>query len=104
MLYLKTMKELWTAQVHILTPPSARGNTRCCTNIVAWAESPAGYEAGLRNLFERQHWSILSIRQCMRIANCIPTTDELLQQIELAREQGDGCIFGTLCYYPSKPC
>jgi hypothetical protein len=98
------MKELWTAQVHILTPPSARGNTRCCTNIVAWAESPTDYELELSVIFAYQHWSILSIRQCVRIADCIPTSDELLRQIERAREKRGSCIFGTLNYYPSKPC
>jgi hypothetical protein len=98
------MKELWTAQVHILTPPSAGDNTRCCTNVVAWAESPTDYEIKLNSFFAHRHWSILSIRQCVRVANCIPTTDELLRQIERARSQQEGCIFGTLCYYPSKPC
>jgi hypothetical protein len=31
------MKELWTAQVHLLTPPAEFGDTKCCTNVVAWA-------------------------------------------------------------------
>jgi hypothetical protein len=32
------MKELWTAQVHLLTPPAEFGDTKCFTNLVAWAD------------------------------------------------------------------
>jgi hypothetical protein len=60
--------------------------------------------ASLSTLFARRHWSILSIRQCIRVANCIPTTDELARQIERAGRRTGSCIFGTLFYYPSKPC
>ena len=98
------MKELWTAQVHLLTPPSTGGNTKCCTNVVAWAEGPLEYEAMLAAVFSRRHWSILSIRQCIRVATCIPTTEELARQIERAGTRPGSCIFGTLFYYPSKPC
>jgi hypothetical protein len=98
------MKELWTAQVHLLTPPSAGGNTKCCTNVVTWAEGPADYQASLTVVFARRHWSILSIRQCMRVANCIPTNEELVRQIDRAGRKANSCIFGTLYYYPSKPC
>jgi len=88
----------------MLTPPSAGGNTRCCANVVAWAESPSDYEMALASIFARRYWSILSIRQCVRVTNCIPTTDELLRQIEHAGRREGSCIFGTLYYYPSKPC
>jgi hypothetical protein len=30
-------------------------------------------------------------------------TEELAEQIEHAKTQPGGCVFGTLHYYPSKP-
>jgi hypothetical protein len=39
------MKELWTAQVHLLKPPAEFGDTKCCTNVVAWAEDDEDYTA-----------------------------------------------------------
>ena len=101
---ISMMKELWTAQVHLLTPPSQEGNTRCCTNVVTWATDPVDYEAQIATIFARRHWSILRIRQCVRVADCISTTEELGRQIERAEHRPGSCIFGTLFYYPSKPC
>jgi len=99
----KAMKELWTAQVHLLTPPSAGGNTRCCTNVVAWAENQADYQLSLTDIFARRSWSILNIYKCRRASMCLPLDDELAEQFDKANEQPGSCIFGTLHYYPSKP-
>jgi hypothetical protein len=98
------MKSLWTAQVHILTPPSPAGNTRCCTNVVAWAEDPAEYQAAISTVLSRRYWSILSIQRCERVANCLVISDELIRQVERAESRPGSCIYGTLHYYPSKPC
>jgi len=98
------MKELWTAQVHILTPASAGGNTKCRANVVAWAEDPVDYQASLAALFAKRHWSVLSIHKCVRATNCFFTSEELARQIERAERRPGSCIFGTLYYYPSKPC
>ena len=98
------MKELWTAQVHLLTPPSTGGNTRCCTNVVAWAESANDYQLSLLAHCAHRSWSILSIQRCKRVANCIPLSDEFAVQIERAENHPGSCVYGTLYYYPSKPC
>ena len=97
------MTQLWTAQVHLLTPASTGGNTRCCTNVVAWASTAQDYESRLETVLMRRHWSILSIRQCIRVSDCIPTTEEMELQIQRANALPGCCIFGTLYYYPSKP-
>lgn len=98
-----SMKELWTAQMHILTPPSDFGDTRAFTNVVAWAEDAEHLTAVVSSIFAKRHWSILSVQQCRRAADCRSIKDELAEQIENARKQPDACIFGTLHYYPSKP-
>jgi hypothetical protein len=97
------MKELWTAQMHILTPPADFGDTRAFTNVVAWAEDAEDFTAVVSSIFARRHWSILSVKQCKRAADCIAIKEELAEQIEHARKKPGGCIFGTLHYYPSKP-
>jgi hypothetical protein len=98
-----TMKELWTAQVHLLTPPAKFGDTKCCTNVVAWADSAEDFCAIITTIFARRNWSILSVRQCQQVAACTVMTEEHAEQAERARMEPGSCIFGTLQYYPSKP-
>jgi hypothetical protein len=97
------MKELWTAQVHLLTPPAEFGDTRCCTNVVAWADDADDFRKRIAFIFARRHWSILSVQQCKRTEDCTSMIEEHTQQIERARQQYGCCVFGTLQYYPSKP-
>ncbi len=97
------MKELWTAQVHLLTPPAEFGDTKCCTNVVAWAEDEDDFTATIAAIFERRCWTILSVLQCRRAAECTAMIAELAEQMEAANSQPGSCIFGTLHYYPSKP-
>jgi hypothetical protein len=97
------MKELWTAQVHLLTPPAEFGDTKCCTNVVAWAEDSEELEATISSIFARRNWSILSVHKCKRAVECKSMIQELAEQIEQAGMEPGGCVFGTLHYYPSKP-
>jgi 2-oxo-4-hydroxy-4-carboxy--5-ureidoimidazoline (OHCU) decarboxylase len=96
------MKELWTAQVHLLTPPAERGNTRALTNVVAWATDAEDFSTRITSIFERRHWTILNVRRCQRAAECTAMVEELAEQVEHARKQPGGCVFGTLHYYPSR--
>jgi hypothetical protein len=97
------MKEIWTAQVHVLTPPAKFGDTKCITNVVAWAKSAEDFTATVTSIFERRSWSLLTVQQCRRAIDCTALPGELSEQIEQVRMQPGGCIFGTLHYYPSKP-
>jgi hypothetical protein len=97
------MKELWTAQVELLTPPSDVGDTKCFTNVVAWAEDPTDYSAAISRLFDESDCTVLSIEQCVRVADCTDIPNQLLAQIERARAHPEDCIFGALHYYPSRP-
>jgi hypothetical protein len=97
------MKELWTAQVHLLTPPARSGDTKAFTNVVAWAEGQEDFTATISSIFARRTWSILSVQHSKRVADCTAMIEELAEQIERARMVRDSCIFGTLHYYPSKP-
>jgi 2-oxo-4-hydroxy-4-carboxy--5-ureidoimidazoline (OHCU) decarboxylase len=97
------MKELWTAQVHLLTPPAEFGDTKCCTNVVAWAEDEDDFTTTVTAIFNRRSWTILSVHKCQRAAECEAMIEELAEQIERAKLEPNSCIFGTLQYYPSKP-
>ena len=97
------MKELWTAQVHILTPPAEFGDTRAMTNVVAWAENAEDFGTRVSSIFNRRHWTVLGMKQCKRAAECTAVVEELAEQIEHAKAETGGCVFGTLHYYPSKP-
>jgi hypothetical protein len=96
------MKDIWTAQVHLLTPPAEHGDTKAWANVVAWAEDAEDFAATISAIFARRHWSILDIQQCMPAAECKAMIAELAQQVEEARLQPGSCIFGTLQYYPSR--
>lgn len=97
------MRELWTGQAHILTPPADFGDTRALTNVVAWAEDAEDFTARVSSIFARRHWTVLGMKQCQRAAECTAIVEELAEQIEHAKKQANGCVFGTLHYYPSKP-
>jgi hypothetical protein len=97
------MKELWTAQVHLLTPPVEFGDTKCFTNVVAWADGPEDYRATITPVLEKRHWSILRVQQCKRVSDCTGVIVEHAEQIEQARQKPGSCVYGTLHYYPSKP-
>ena len=97
------MKELWTAQVHLLTPPVEFGDTKCFTNVVAWAESPEDFLATIAPILEKRHMSILRVQQCKRVSDCTGVIVEHAEQIEQARQKPGSCVFGTFHYYPSKP-
>jgi hypothetical protein len=84
------MKELWTAQVHLLTPPAEFGDTKCCTNVVAWAEDAEDFAATVSAIFARRHWSILSVQQCRRAAECEAVIAELAEQNEQPRRKQRG--------------
>ena len=103
LLWKVTMKELWTAQVHLLTPPVEFGDTKCCTNVVAWADSVEDFHARIAAIFVRRNWLILSVRQCKRVTECTAMTKEHAEQVKRARMEPGSCIFGRLQYYPSKP-
>lgn len=49
------MKELWTALVEMLTPPTDYGDTKCFTNVVAWPESPDDVAATISRLLEKTY-------------------------------------------------
>ena len=96
------MKDIWTAQVHLLTPPAEHGDTKAWANVVAWAEDAEDFATTISAIFARRHWSILGIQQCMPAAECKAMIAELAQQVEEARLRPGSCIFGTLQYYPSR--
>ena len=96
------MKELWTAQVHLLTPPTEYGDTKAWANVVAWAEDAEDFAATISTVLARRLWSILGVQQCMPVSACKAIIAEHAQQIEEARLQPGSCIFGTLQYYPSR--
>jgi len=100
------MNELWTAQVEVLTPPSVSGcgNTKCFTNVVAWATCPQEYAARVSRLFEKSSCSVLRVQRCVRVEDCVEIPEEHMRQIERAKTHPDDCVFGPLFYYPSKPC
>ena len=96
------MDALWTAQVHLLTPPNELGDTRCWVNVVAWGTTPANFAENVCAILGRRSWSVLSIVQTRRAADLTVMADEVAEQIEEAEKQPGSCIFGTMHYYPSK--
>jgi hypothetical protein len=97
------MKELWTAQVHLLTPPNSVGNTKAYTNIVCWAESVEDYSSRVARALEDRGWFVLDVNLCRRVEECNIIPEELASQIERAKMQPSACVIGTVHYYPSRP-
>lgn len=97
------MNALWTAQVHLLTPPNSVGNTKAYTNIVCWAEDAEEISATIPRVFEQRGWFVLDIALCKRVEECAVVPEELASQIERAKTQPSSCVLGTVHYYPSRP-
>ena len=98
----KGMKEAWTGQVHLLTPPAKSGNTRCWVNVVALAENTDEYAEIVRTTLALRSWSVLEIRRCIRASECPKPIREHKLQIEQVSKGLEQCICGTLHYYPSR--
>jgi hypothetical protein len=100
---ISTMKELWTALVELLTPANETGNTKCYTNVVAWADDAEDFQKKVSRILEKESWFVLSFEDCTTVTRDDDVPEELAEQIETARTHPEDCIFGTLHYYPSKP-
>jgi len=96
------MKELWTGQLHLLTPPAKSGDTRCFTYAAAWAENAEDFTSYVALICARRHWTVLSALRIMRADDCMVKTAELSEQIERVSSGPHTCVFGVRCYYPSK--
>jgi hypothetical protein len=100
---MRTMKELWTAQVELLTPPSEDGDTKCFTNIVAMADNAVDFQTKVLRILEKDSWFVLSFEGCTTVTKDDDVPEELAEQIETASNCPEDCVFGHLHYYPSKP-
>jgi hypothetical protein len=96
------MKELWTGLVELLTPPSKEGDTKCYTNVVAWANSPADYSATIARLLESDGMFVLEIDKCHPIADYEEIPEEMSRFIEWARNHPDDYVTGDRHYFPSR--
>ena len=97
------MKELWTATVEVLTPPTDSGNTKAFTNVVTWASDAQEYATIIASVFEGYGWSILGIEECRSVSACHLISEPLSEMIERARDNPNACVYGTFHYYPSRP-
>jgi hypothetical protein len=100
---MSAMNELWTGRFELLTPPTEFGDTGCYTNIVAWANDAADFQAKVSRILEKDSWFVVAIDNCLPIDECEKIPDQLAEQIETARTRPDDCVYGTLHYFPSKP-
>jgi hypothetical protein len=50
------------ATMIFVPPPAEFGDTKCCTDVVAWAEDDEDFTATVSTIFERRHWSILRVQ------------------------------------------
>jgi len=100
---MSAMNELWTGLFELLTPPSESGDTGCYTNIVAWANDAEDFQRKVSRILEKDCWFVVSVENCVPIAECSTTPDQLAEQIETVRMRPDDCAYGTLHYFPSKP-
>jgi hypothetical protein len=97
------MKELWTAQVHLLTPPAEFGDTKCFTNVVAWADSSDDYTAKISRLLEPESIFVLEVENAHLVADYKEIPEAMSRFIEWAKSHPEDCIIGNREYYPSKP-
>ena len=100
---MRTMKKLWTALVELLTPPNEIGNTKCYTNVVAWAEDPDDYAATISRKLETEGIFVLEVEQCHPVSDYEEIPEDMLRFIEWAKAHPEDCIIGNRDYYPSRP-
>jgi len=80
------------------------GDTGCYTNIVAWAHDVVDFRAKVSRILEKDAWFVVGAEDCQTVDEFDDVPDVLLEQIQTAKSRPDDCIFGTLHYFPSKPC
>jgi hypothetical protein len=97
------MREMYTALVKLLTPPSEFGDTKCFTNVVAWAEDPDDYTATISRKLEIEGIFVLEVEQCHRVSDYEEIPEDMLRFIEWAKTHPENCIIGDREYYPSRP-
>ena len=97
------MKQLWTGQIELLTPPTESGDTRCFTNVVAWAEDGDDFRARATVVLEEYGWFVVNVENSIPIADCHNMPDELTEQVERAGAIPEACVYGTLHYFTSRP-
>jgi len=98
------MKELWFGRVEVLTPPCDSGNTRAFMNVIARADDVLDFREFVSSVCGEYDWSLIGIEECGPAYSFSSTfSEQLLEELERAKDYPKACIFSTLHYYPSKP-
>ena len=97
------MKELWIGLVELLTPPSEFGDTKCWTNLLAWADSPGDFETTISRFLEQESMFLLATEWCHPVADYEEVPEEMVKFIEWAKLHPDDWLAADRHYFPSKP-
>ena len=96
------MKVLWRTLAELLTPPSEMGDTKCFSNVIAWAIDESDLRAAISVVAAKYDWQLIDMDNSLPVDRMTELSDELLEQIETAKPLPEACVFGTLHYYPSQ--
>jgi len=68
------MRELWTGRVELLTPPTEWGDTKCFTNVFAWADGPEDFATIIDRNLKSEGIAVLNIEEPTRLraTKCSP--------------------------------
>jgi hypothetical protein len=97
------MKTLWTAKVEMMTPPEESGNTKCFTNVFAWASDPEDFAATISRHLEQEGVSLIAIEASHAVASNEVFPEETQHFIDWVREHPGEFTTADRHYYPSRP-
>jgi hypothetical protein len=97
-----TKLELWIGLVEVLTPATDSGDTKAFTNVITWASNAKEFGVMVAHVFDGYGWSLLGVEGCGPVALRSGFDKEVLEAIELAKDNLNACIYTTFYRYPSK--
>ncbi len=96
------MKEVWTGLAELLTAPSEGGNTRCYTNVFAWAEGLRDFAETVALQLEVEGISVVEIENPHPVTLDEEFPEETAPFLAWIRDNPGGFTTTDRHYYPSK--
>lgn len=97
------MRELWTGRVELLTPPTEWGDTKCFTNVFAWADGPEDFATIIDRNLKSEGIAVLNIEEAHPVEGDEVFPEKTQPFLDWVREHLDGFTTADRHYYPSRP-
>ncbi len=94
-------KRIWVITAEILVKPGdmPSGNTKGCTNVVTWADSPKMAQGKVSEVLKSYGWEVLGIEAVRPFDDSGSYNEDISDIVDHARTNPNACIFGRVFSY-----